>query len=89
MGSGFDFDRGGWVVAEVLENVHLCVTEKAGVINRSRYAEWWLMLVDRTGLGFDDDDYISLRKVTSFGYIFDRILMINPYEHNHSFDFYP
>jgi hypothetical protein len=88
MAVGLDSDRGGWVGAEVLENIHLCIDEKTRVINRSNYAEWWLLLIDRTGLGFDKNDYESLREATSFGFSFDRVLLINPYSGN-DFKIYP
>jgi hypothetical protein len=84
-----DMDKGGWVVAEMLKNINLCISEKTRKINRLKYAEWWLILVDFTGLGFNDDDYRSLREATSFGYSFDRILMIKPYDYSRAFEFYP
>jgi len=86
-----DSDMGGWVVAEMLKNINLCISEKAENIAkiRSQYAEWWLMLVDCTYLGFNNDDYISLCEATSFGNTFDRILIINPRDYSHAFEFYP
>jgi len=87
-GMAVDYDRGGWVVAEVLKNIHLCIDEKARVIDRHIYKEWWLLLIDRTGLGFDKNDYGSLREATSFGCTFDRVLLFNPYSGN-DFEIYP
>ena len=86
---GIDSDKSCWVVPEMLENMSLCISEKRRVIDRSKYAEWWLILVDFTGLGFNDNDYKSLREATSLGYSFDRILMIKPYDYSRAFEFYP
>lgn len=81
-------DRGGWVVAEMFKNIRFCIDEKAGVINRKIYAEWWLLLIDRTGLGFNKNDHESLREMTSFECAFDRVLLFNPYSGS-DFKIYP
>jgi hypothetical protein len=48
MGGHSDFNSGGWVIPELENNLALCIEEKtrkiAGV--RSKYPEWWLLLVD-------------------------------------------
>jgi hypothetical protein len=55
MASRIDAQAGGFVVAEMLSNIQYCIDEKIRKIAnfRSKYREWWLVLVDRTGLGFD------------------------------------
>jgi hypothetical protein len=72
----------------MLKNINLCISEKAQIIN-FQYAEWWFLLVDFTGLGFNNNDYRSLREATSFGYAFNRILMINPRDYSNAFELYP
>jgi hypothetical protein len=89
LGAGHDFDAGGWVVAEMMENIHLCIREKAGLIDRSKYNEWWLILIDRTGLGFSKDDHDSLLELMSQEYAFDRIMLINPRDHTHALRLHP
>lgn len=89
LGAGHDFDAGGWVVAEMMENIHLCIREKAGLIDRSKYNEWWLILIDRTGLGFNDDDHDSLLELMSREYAFDCIMLINPRDHTRALRLHP
>jgi hypothetical protein len=89
LGAGHDFDAGGWVVAEMMENIHLCIREKAGLIDHSTYNEWWLILIDRTGLGFNEDDHDSLLELMSQEYAFDRIMLINPRDHTRALRLHP
>jgi len=53
MGAEGDDDSGGLVTAELVRNLRICIDEKtkkvAGI--RSRYPEWWLVLVDRIHYG--------------------------------------
>ena len=89
LGAGHDYDAGGWVVAEMMENIYLCIREKAGLIDRSKYNEWWLILIDRTGLGFNEDDHDNLLELMSQDYAFDSILLINPSDHTRALQLYP
>ena len=89
LGAGHDFNAGGWVVAEMMENIHLCIREKAGLIDRSTYKEWWLILIDRTGLGFDEGDHPSLLHLMSQEYAFDRILLINRRDYTRALQLHP
>jgi hypothetical protein len=43
-----DFNAGGWVIPELEKNLKLCIEEKTLKIGpyRSKYPEWWLVLVD-------------------------------------------
>lgn len=43
-----DHDSGGWVLAETLKNLRICIEEKTRKVARVRhkYPEWWLMLID-------------------------------------------
>lgn len=72
-----------WVLPEMVKNIQLCIVEKAGNITRSKYKdkEWWLILIDRTGLVFDEEDYNGVREMMSLRYAFERIILINPRDH--------
>jgi hypothetical protein len=74
---------------EMMENIHLCIREKAGLIDRSTYNEWWLILIDRTGLGFDEGDHPSLLHLMSQEYAFDRILLINRRDYTRALQLHP
>jgi hypothetical protein len=47
-GGSSDFDSGGWVIPELEKNLAICIAEKSRKIAgyRSKYVEWWLVLVD-------------------------------------------
>lgn len=48
IGIGSDKDSGGWVAPIYIENINYCITEKTKKIQKykSKYSEWWLILVD-------------------------------------------
>jgi hypothetical protein len=89
LSGGFDCDQCVWVISEMRENIHLCISDKIRIIDRGKFTKWWLLLVDRTGSGFDHEDYMSLREVMPLGYSFDRIALINPSNHREAYELYP
>jgi hypothetical protein len=48
LGSYSDQDSGGWVASEVIRNLAIVILEKSKKIEpfRTKYDEWWLVLVD-------------------------------------------
>jgi hypothetical protein len=76
-----------WVLPEMVKNIQLCIVEKVGNITRSKYKdkEWWLILIDRTGLVFDEDDYNDVCKMMSLRHTFKRVIIINPRDHTRAF----
>jgi hypothetical protein len=80
-----------WVLPEMVKNIQLCIVEKAGNITRSKYKdkEWWLILIDRTGLVFDEDDYSDVCKMMSLRHTFKRVIIINPRDHTRAFELVP
>lgn len=61
-----DLDRGGFVLAEALRNVEMCMAEKRRKIEkyRSKYEEWWLVLVDTLHLGMQLGDWSQVSSFT-------------------------
>lgn len=57
-GCGQDMQSGGAIVTEAIRNIEICSAEKLAKIaeHRSRYPEWWLVLVNNIGLGLGDYD---------------------------------
>ena len=53
LGAHTDDQEGGWVISEMVRNLDLCIAEKTKKIEnyKSRYPEWWLILVDRVSFG--------------------------------------
>src|SRR3989449_5809707 len=56
LGGSADHDSGGFVVAELAENLRLCIDEKSAKVLKvkDRYPEWWLVLEDRIAYGVLD-----------------------------------
>ncbi|MET0555249.1 MAG: hypothetical protein ABW221_19560 [Vicinamibacteria bacterium] len=61
-------------------NIRLCVDEKARKVAkvRSRYPEWWLLLVDHVAHGLELEDHEELRRLLSMSHSWDKILVVNP-----------
>jgi hypothetical protein len=81
LGGSTDRDSGGFVVAEVLRNLRLCVAEKNRKVAafRHRYPEWWLAFEDRVGYGaLDVDDVSTIRGGLGVAHEFDKILLVSP-----------
>ncbi len=74
-----DRDAGGFVAAEIIRNLNLCIAEKALKIApvRCRYPEWWLVLPDHIGPDLDPDERSLVRKhVDRHGW--DRLILLHP-----------
>jgi hypothetical protein len=58
LGGYSDHEAGGWVVAEVIKSMKTFVAEKSRKVMSyvRNYPEWWLVMVDTTGLGFSSED---------------------------------
>ncbi len=80
LGGFADSDSGGFILAELSRNIKICVTEKTRKIEcvRSKYPEWWLVLVDHIGYGIDKRDCEELRQLLQFEHSWDKIVLVNP-----------
>jgi hypothetical protein len=83
-GGYIDGNSGGFVVADIVRNLRLCMDEKARKIApfRERYEEWWLAVVDLIGYGgLDEWDLSSLRRAMRVTPPWHRIILVNPKDH--------
>lgn len=82
LGGSSDDDGGGPVVAEMERNLRICISEKTTKVARirSKYPEWWLVLVDYIGYGIlDGSDREQLReRVRRIKHDWDKIILVNP-----------
>jgi hypothetical protein len=80
MGGNSDRQSGGFIVAEMLDNIAHCATEKSLKIAnfRSNYTEWWLVLIDHIGLGLDDRDKQQLLAHAKRPAGWDKIVVVSP-----------
>jgi hypothetical protein len=66
LGGFADHDSGGFVVAELAQNLRVCIDEKSAKVSKvkHRYTEWWLAFEDRIGHGvLDKEDQEQLRQL--------------------------
>jgi len=58
LGGYSDHQAGGFVIAEMLKNIEHCLAEKSlkRANAKSAYDRWWLLLVDTTGFGIDEEN---------------------------------
>lgn len=77
LGGFTDSDAGGWIVAETLQNLSICIADKTAKVasHRHRYSTWWLVLIDYVGLARDGDE---VRKHIVRPIDWDRITLISP-----------
>jgi hypothetical protein len=79
-GGSVDLNSGGFILAEIRENLSICIDEKSKKVAkvRHRYPEWWLLLLDYIGYGLDDDDCQKLRNLFELDGEWDKIILVNP-----------
>ena len=80
MGGSSDRQSGGFIVAEMLENVAHCAAEKLKKIAnvRGKYPEWWLVLTDHIGLGLDEYDKQQFLAHAERPVGWDKIIVVSP-----------
>jgi hypothetical protein len=83
-----DHDSGGWVLAETLKNLRICIEEKTRKVARVRhkYPEWWLLLIDRIGFGVEECDQKSYREHFAIEHNWDKIVLVNPLNPSSGFE---
>jgi hypothetical protein len=81
MGAVSDRDSGGWVTTELERNLQLCIDEKTAKMSaiRTKYAEWWLLLVDHINYGVEDALQVPPHD-------WDRIILVSPFDHTQAFE---
>lgn len=93
LGMSTDEDVGGWVMAEVERNVRICIAEKERKIApyRARYREWWLVLVDHIDYGIDpeDRDHFRNQVMPRILHSFDRVVLLDPRDHQRALEICP
>ena len=81
LGGSADHDSGGFVVAELADNLRLCIDEKSAKVLKvkDRYPEWWLALEDRVAYGvLDKEDQEQLRQLIRRDGRWNKIILVNP-----------
>jgi hypothetical protein len=68
-----DFDSGGWVISELERNLKICIDENTQKISaiRAKYAEWWLVLIDRINYG-------EIETIQVPPHTWDKIILVDP-----------
>jgi hypothetical protein len=76
-----DHDSGGWVIPELERNLKICIDEKTAKVSgiRTKYAEWWLALIDHINYGAKEAIQIPPHD-------WDKIILINPLNHTQAFE---
>jgi hypothetical protein len=89
LGRSVDHDAGGLVVAEMIDNLRICIAEKTAKIARvrERYAEWWLAFEDQIGWGvLDANEQNELRNEIPRNEHWNRIILVNPLTPSEGFE---
>lgn len=78
LGGYTDHDSGGWILSEVDRNIKICIDLKSSKINRKKYGEWWLLLVDHIGYSLSNSDRKEFKSFFNFKHSWDRIIIVDP-----------
>lgn len=80
VGAQHDDDAGGFVVANIYDNLEPIIKEKEEKVKsyRGKYSHWWLILIDYIGYGIDPYDMNQLKDLPRIKSIFNRIFIIPP-----------
>lgn len=78
-----DRNAHGWPLQKLESNLRFCIEEKRinTTAGRRQYPEWWLLLVDLTGFGFDESDCAELRASGPIGHDWNKIILVAPDDH--------
>ncbi len=89
MGGSSDQQSGGFIVAEMLENIAHCANEKLHkiAVAKSKYNEWWLVLPDHIGLGLSSDDRQQFLAHAKRPAGWDKIVVVDPRDPTSWFEF--
>ena len=80
IGSLIDYDSGGWVLSLYIENIKHSLQEKIGKIlpYKNDFQKWWLLLVDRIGFTFHEDEIDELKKYVGIIEQFEKVIVVSP-----------
>lgn len=80
----FDKDRGGWLIDLFSKNVRLSIDDKTKKISpyKSRYKEWWLLLVDTIWLDATEEDIEDYKAVLPEKKDFDKVLVLSAFNNS-------
>lgn len=75
-----DQGRCGWTAPDYLENINFCISEKTKRIQKykSKYPEWWLVLVDFLAGGIGEPERTFVIQHINKGSDWKKIIVIHP-----------
>jgi hypothetical protein len=83
-----DPDWGGWIMAELERNLRVCIDEKTRKIapHRSKYPEWWLVLVAQPVYAASERHIQQFRRSTRITHDWDKIVIVKGADHRRYFE---
>jgi hypothetical protein len=81
-------DSGGMILQLLKDNIEHYATEKSQKIAkyRSKYSEWWLVLLDHIDYALDDLDRQQFRADIKIVHTWDRLFLVDPTDPSRSFE---
>ncbi len=88
LGGGIDFDAGGFILAQIFQNLTFCIAEKERKVApyKHKYPEWWLVLPDHIGRGLDAEDEQQFRALPPLVHSWNKVILLNPGKPTHVFE---
>lgn len=87
LGASLDLQSGGFLLSMMKSNIDHCINEKLSkIVNyRSRYKEWWLVLVDFIGHSLSNRNRKQFRKSIDIEHTWDKVILLSPDDHTKYF----
>lgn len=89
IGAISDRDGGGFVVANVYQNLLHIIREKEKKITpyNKKYPHWWLIVIDHISYGLDQTDKSQLRDIMPIETVFEKVILLNKKDGSVSFHY--
>jgi len=89
LGGYTDHDPGGFIVSEMIRNLAIVIPEKSKKVERfrSKYSEWWLVLIDHIGHAhLESHELDTLRQHVRRPPEWDKIVLVSPLALDHAIE---
>jgi hypothetical protein len=83
-----DLDAGGFIIGELVTNIQLCIADKSAKVtdSRTKYPEWWLVLVNQIDDDLDEDDRQQIKTHVKVPDDWQRVIVLNGRDPTRAFD---
>lgn len=88
LGGSMDFDEGGFIIGEMVDNIRACMAEKAALVApvRKNYPEWWLVLINKIDTDLQHEEEQQIKSHIAMPSEWKRVIVVNGRNPTRAFD---